>query len=390
MADLTCNLAGIKSINPFWLASGPPANTGAQVARAFKAGWGGAVWKTLCPEPVVNLSSRLGAISPVQGAPSALNNIELIMDRPLEENLREMEAVKKAFPDRALVASIMAGPEEAWRDLVRRVEATGVDGLELNFGCPHGMCERGMGSAVGQEPKVLREITGWVKGMTALPIVAKLTPNVTDITEPGRAAVEGGAHALSLINTVNSVIGVDLDILAPLPSVGGKGTHGGLCGPAVKPIALHMVSALLLHPSVDLPVSAVGGIASWRDAAEFLLLGATSVQICTAVMLRGYEIVEGMVGGLTEYMDEKGFSSLDEMRGRALANTMAWGDLDLNYAVVAELDPRKCTACGACVTACRDGGHQCITVDAGSQGVPAVDADRCVGCNLCSIVCPVP
>lgn len=262
--------------------------------------------------------------------------------------------------------------------------------MELNFGCPHGMCERGMGSAVGQEPKVLREITGWVKGMTALPLVVKLTPNVTDITEPGLAAVEGGAHALSLINTVNSVIGVDLDTLAPLPTVGGKGTHGGLCGPAVKPIALHMVSELLRHPRVELPVSAVGGIATWRDAAEFLLLGATNVQVCTAVMVRGFGIVEGLVRGLSEYMDGKGFASLDEMRGRALSNTVAWGDLDLNYAVVAEIDAGKCTACGACITACRDGGHQCLAVPAGREGIPAVDAARCVGCNLCSIVCPVP
>jgi dihydropyrimidine dehydrogenase (NAD+) subunit PreA len=336
---------------------------------------------------VINVSSRLGSPRRGGGGISALNNIELIMDRPLEENLSEIASVKKAFPDRALVASIMAGPEEEWRVLVKQVEDAGVDGLELNFGCPHGMCERGMGSAVGQEPEVLSEITGWVKGITTLPIVVKLTPNVTDITEPGRAAVHAGAHALSLINTVNTIMGVDLDTFAPLPSVAGKGTHGGMCGPAVKPIALHMTAELSRQIGPSVPLSAVGGISTWRDAAEFILLGATNVQVCSAVMLQGYGIIDDLVSGLSKYMDSKGFDDLETMRGRALTNTVEWGELDLNFKVVARIDPALCTSCMVCVTACADGGHQCIEESEGAP--PRVDESRCVGCNLCSIVCPV-
>ncbi|MHC5038280.1 MAG: NAD-dependent dihydropyrimidine dehydrogenase subunit PreA [Planctomycetota bacterium] len=390
MANLECDLAGIPSPNPFWLASGPPANTEEQVSRAFEAGWGGAVWKTLCPEPVINVSSRLGALPSPHGQPAALNNIELIMDRPLAENLREIASLKKRFPDRAIVASVMAGPKKEWRDLIQAVEDAGADGLELNFGCPHGMCERGLGSAVGQEPKILSEILGWVRGMTTLPLIVKLTPNVTDITEPGLAAARGGADALSLINTVKSIIGVDLDRLTPLPRVGSKGTSGGMCGPAVKPIALHMVAELARHPGIPLPLSAVGGIGSWRDAAEFLLLGAANVQVCTAVMLHGVGIVQEMVEGLSAYMDEKGFPDLAALRGRALPNTVAWGDLDLNYRVVASIDPKTCTACHLCVVACRDGGHQCIRLPDAEGEPPRVDVETCVGCNLCAIVCPVP
>jgi len=287
----------------------------------------------------------------------------------------------------------MAGPREEWCDLVRRVEDTGADGLELNFGCPHGLCERGQGSAVGQEPRVLVEITGWVRDATELPLIVKLTPNVTDITVPALGAVMAGAHALSLINTINTIMGVDLDRFAPLPSVGGRGTHGGMCGPAVKPVALHMTASLALHESIPLPISAIGGVSSWRDASEFILLGATNVQICTAVMLGGYPIIEELREGLSRYMDEKGFANLEAMRGRALENTVAWGDLDLNYRVQADIDPALCTACHACVHACSDGGHQCISIPTevgAGKPIPVIDLGRCVGCNLCSIVCPVP
>jgi dihydropyrimidine dehydrogenase (NAD+) subunit PreA len=261
MADLSVSFAGIKSPNPFWLASGPPTNSGEQVMRAFDAGWGGAVWKTL-GNPIVNVSSRLGSIDWGGTRMMGLNNIELITDRPLDVNLREIAAVKKAWPNHAVIVSLMFEARAEWEEILARCEDTGCDGVELNFGCPHGMCERGMGSAVGQEPNVLRELVGWVRGATRLPVIAKLTPNVTDVVDPATAAREGGADAVSLINTLQSVMGVDLDRLVPLPRVGSGSSHGGYCGPAVKPVALRMVAQLATAPGVRLPISGIGGIST--------------------------------------------------------------------------------------------------------------------------------
>jgi dihydropyrimidine dehydrogenase (NAD+) subunit PreA len=219
MADLRTNLAGIKSPNPFWLASAPPTNSGYQIMKAFDAGWGGAVWKTL-GVPVVNVSSRYGAVNYRDNRMVGFNNIELITDRPLKDNLREISEVKKRFPDHAVIASLMVETREEWHQIVRDVENAGADGIELNFGCPHGMCERGMGSAVGQEPKVLQTIVEWVKEVAKIPVITKLTPNISDITRPARAARAGGSDAISLINTIQSVVGVDLDTVRALPERG--------------------------------------------------------------------------------------------------------------------------------------------------------------------------
>ncbi|RPJ63870.1 MAG: NAD-dependent dihydropyrimidine dehydrogenase subunit PreA [Acidobacteria bacterium] len=402
MADLAISFAGIKSPNPFWLASGPPTNSGEQVLRAFEAGWGGCVWKTL-GDPIVNVSSRFGAIGVGGQRMVGFNNIELITDRPLEDNLREIREVKRRFPANAMVVSIMEDRLEDWRELIRRVEDTGADGIELNFGCPHGMCERGMGSAVGQEPAVLTEITRWARDATTLPVLVKLTPNVSDILDPALAAIEGGASGLSLINTIKSLMGVDLDRLVPLPVVGSRSTNGGYCGPAVKPIALHMVAALARDPRITLPISGIGGIQSWRDAAEFIALGATSVQVCTAVMHYGFRIVEDLIDGLDGYLDDKGFASVGDLRGRAVAAFTEWGDLDMNYKVVARIDPAACIGCDLCYVACRDGAVACIHVPErgpspagwvpGAGGArrppPQIDEPACIGCNLCSHVCPV-
>src|ERR1700759_4366017 len=271
MSDLTTNFAGIHCPNPFWPPSGPPTNCGDQVMRAFDAGWGGAVWKTI-GEPIVNVSSRYSSVDWNGQRMMGLNNIELISDRPIDVNLREIAEVKKAYPKHAVIASLMVeSKRETWHDIVKRSEGAGADGLELNFGCPHGMSERGMGSAVGQVPDYACMITQWVKEVATIPVMVKLTPNVGDVTAIGRAAVRGGADALSLINTVNSIMGVALDTLAPKPAVRGEGSHGGYCGPAVKPIALHMVSALAGDPAVRVPISGIGGIQSWQDAVEFLL-----------------------------------------------------------------------------------------------------------------------
>jgi len=389
MADLSINFAGIKSPNPFWLASAPPTNSGYQIMKAFDTGWGGAVWKTL-GVPVVNVSSRYGALNYRDTRMMGFNNIELITDRPLRDNLREIEEVKKRFPNHAVIASLMVETREQWHQIVKDVENAGSDGIELNFGCPHGMCERGMGSAVGQEPKVLKAIVEWVMEVATIPVIVKLTPNITDITRPAMAAKEGGANAVSLINTIQSVIGVDIDNFVPYPVVDGKSTNGGYCGPAVKPIAMNMLKNCAQHPQMDLPISGIGGIENWRDAVEFLLLGANSVQVCTAVMHYGFGIIREMADGLNRYMDEKGFATIDQMVGKALPQVKNWEDLNLKYKVVAHINENKCIGCQLCYTACEDGAHQAIGLsDNPLNRIPEIIEENCVGCNLCSLVCPV-
>jgi len=360
--DLSVNFCGVHAPNPFWLASAPPTNSGYQIRRAFEAGWGGAVWKTLNHEPIVNVSSRYGAIDYDGRKVMGLNNIELITDRPLDVNLAEIRQIKKEFPKHALFVSLMVeSKRETWHDIVKQTQDTGCDGLELNFGCPHGMSERGMGAAVGQVPEYTEMITTWVKEAARIPVIVKLTPNVGDVRLIARAAKNGGADAVSLINTINSIMGIDLDSFAPRPAVNGRGSHGGYCGPAVKPIALNMVSSIASDPKCGgIPISGIGGIQAWQDAVEFLLCGAGSVQVCTAVMHYGFRIVEHMVSGLKNWMREKGFSRIADFQGKAVPNITDWGDLDLSYKVVAEIDQSKCVHCGLCYIACEDGCHQSI------------------------------
>ena len=283
------------------------------------------------------------------------------------------------------------------------------------------MCERGMGSAVGEEPKVLQEITAWAKEFSNVPVFVKLSPNVTDIRDPGMAAVMGGCDGISLINTIKSIIGVDLDTLVPKPSVGKESTNGGYCGPAVKPIALHLLAVLGKDPKINVPISGIGGISTWQDAAEFIALGATTIQVCTAVMHYGYRIVEDLIDGLNNYLNNKGLKSVSELTGQAIPGFVDWGELDLNYDIIAKIDGDKCIGCGLCYVACLDGAHQCIHTQKGpchgwhgeadhgfgprtevmpplhhDGGVPAmshvpfVDEEECIGCNLCMLVCPVP
>jgi dihydropyrimidine dehydrogenase (NAD+) subunit PreA len=283
----------------------------------------------------------------------------------------------------------MVETEDEWRDIIRQSIDAGADGIELNFGCPHGMCERGMGSAVGQEPKINERITGWATKYSTVPVLVKLTPNVSDIVPHGLAAKRGGAAGVSLINTIKSIIGVDIDRFVPEPRVAGASTNGGYCGAAVKPIALHMVAALARTPDFGLPISGIGGVCNWRDAVEFMLLGASNVQVCTEVMLRGYRIVDDMIDGLRAYMTAHGFERIDQMVGKAVPNFREWGELDLNYETIAKIDAAKCIGCQLCVAACHDGAHQCIHPQQDTR-VPRVDEPECVGCNLCQIVCPVP
>ena len=392
MADLTSTFIGIKSPNPFWLASAPPTDKAYNVERAFRAGWGGVVWKTLGEDgpPIVNVNGpRYGAVWGADRRLLGLNNIELITDRPLEVNLREIKQVKRDWPDRAMVVSLMVPcDEESWKAILKRVEETECDGVELNFGCPHGMSERGMGSAVGQVPEYIEMVTRWVKAHSRLPCIVKLTPNITDIRKPAEAAKRGGADAVSLINTVSSITSVDLDTFSPEPSIDGKGAHGGYCGPAVKPIALNMVAEIARSPeTADLPISGIGGVTTWRDAAEFMALGAGNVQVCTAAMTYGFAVIKELTAGLSLYMDQKGFTAVDQIVRRAVPNVTDWQYLNLNYVTKARIDQDACIKCGRCYAACEDTSHQAIAMS--PDRVFTVIDEECVACNLCVNVCPV-
>ena len=392
MADLTTDFLGIKSPNPFWLASAPPTDKEYNVRRAFEAGWGGVVWKTLGSEgpPVVNVNGpRYGAIYGADRRLLGLNNIELITDRDLFTNLEEIKRVKADYPDRAIIVSIMVPcEEEAWKAILPLVEDTGADGIELNFGCPHGMSERGMGAAVGQVPEYIEMVTRWCKQYYSKPVIVKLTPNITDVRKPAAAAKRGGADAVSLINTINSITSVNLDTMSPEPSIDGKGSHGGYCGPAVKPIAMSMVSEIARDPeTVGLPISGIGGVTTWRDAAEFMALGCGNVQVCTAVMTYGFKIVEEMISGLSQWMDDKGHTNTKDFVGMAVPNVTDWQYLNLNYIAKAKINQDDCIKCGRCYAACEDTSHQAIAMSE-DRTFSVIDAE-CVACNLCVDVCPV-
>jgi len=391
MADIQSNFLGIKSPNPFWLASAPPTDKKLNVLRAYEAGWGGVVWKTLGSQ-VKNVSSRYSAVDFNGTRVMGFNNIELISDRPLDINLKEITEVVKLYPDRAMIVSLMADNDKAsWHELIKKCEDAGAMGFELNFGCPHGMTERGMGAAVGQDPEIAKMVVEWVMEKATIPVITKLTPNVHSVVPTGKAVVQAGTHALSLINTIQSVTGVDLDTLVPNPNVGGKTTFGGYCGPAVKPIALKMLTTIAQNAVTrTVPVSGIGGISTWKDAVEFMLLGASNVQVCTAAMKHGFRIIEDMCEGLNNWMDDKGFKTLDDFIGKSVSTVTNWEELDINFHIVANINQDKCIHCGLCYIACEDTSHQSINLSYGKPyNTYSIKEDECVGCNLCKVMCPV-
>ncbi|QIL71802.1 NAD-dependent dihydropyrimidine dehydrogenase subunit PreA [Diaphorobacter sp. HDW4B] len=396
MADISSNFLGIKSPNPFWLASAPPTDKEINVTRAFEAGWGGVVWKTLGEDPpVVNVNGpRYSTLMSQDRRVMGLNNIELITDRPLRQNLEEIRRVKRLWPDRAMIVSLMVPcVEESWKNILPMVEDVGADGIELNFGCPHGMSERGMGAAVGQVPEYIQMVTEWCKHYSKMPVIVKLTPNITDVRQPARAAKRGGADAVSLINTINSIMGVDLESMAMHPNTGGWGSHGGYCGPAVKPIALNMVGEIARDvETAGLPISGIGGITTWRDAAEYIALGCGSVQVCTAAMVYGFKIVEDMCDGLSNFMDAHGYKTIEDFRGKAVPTVKDWKQLNLNHIDKAVINQDSCIQCGRCHVVCEDTSHQAIFYKKGENGERKFEINEaeCVGCNLCVSICPVP
>jgi dihydropyrimidine dehydrogenase (NAD+) subunit PreA len=391
MANLQTEFLGIQSPNPFWLASAPPTDKKINVIRALEAGWGGVVWKTLGSQ-VKNVSSRYSSVDYGGHRIMGFNNIELISDRPLEINLKEIREVLREFPDRAMVVSLMAdNSREDWHDIVKKVEDTGAHGIELNFGCPHGMVERGMGAVVGQDPEIARMVVEWVMEVATIPVITKLTPNVHSVVPTGRAVVHAGSNGLSLINTIQSVTGVDLDTLVPNPNVGGQSVFGGYCGPAVKPIALKFLTTIAQDEVTQrVPVSGIGGVSTWKDAAEFMLLGASNVQICTAAMKYGFRIINDLCSGLSNWMDEKGYKTTKDFVGLSVPKITRWEELDLNFHITANINQDKCINCGLCYIACEDTSHQSINLTPGDpHNIYTVKEEECVGCNLCKLVCPV-
>lgn len=330
MADISVTMNGMKFPNPFVLGSGPPGTNGKVINRSFSLGWGGIVCKTMSLDnsKVHNTVPRYARLkSRTDNSVIGFENIELISDKPFDAWLDELADCVAKHPDKVLIASIMEEyNKDAWIEITERVQETGVDGFELNFSCPHGMPERRMGMAMGEHPEIVEEVTDWVKSVSTVPVWAKMTPNITDITVPAEAAIKGGADGIAAINTILSVLGVDLKTLKPLPTVEGYAVPGGYSGQAVRPIALRNVMQLATKLP-NTPISGMGGIETAEDAAQFILLGASTVQICTGAMLQGYKMIEQLCQGLSDFMDAHGFASIEEFRGHSLQFFSTHADL---------------------------------------------------------------
>jgi len=389
MKDLSIDFCGVKFLNPFMLSSSPVSNCAEMIARAFDAGWAGVAYKTLATQvtPIIHPSPRLNKYNYQGSRMIGLQNVEQVSDRPLEHNLKDIKWLKKHYPKHRIVASIMGFANKEWEILAKSAEDAGVDMLELNFSCPH-MSIEGSGSKVGQAFDLVELFTETVKKATTIPVMAKMTPNITDMNEPAMYAKKGGADAISAINTLASVTDIGLDDLVPKPNVFGKGAVSGFSGPCAKPIALRFMAEMAQNPELGLPISGIGGIETWIDALEFLLLGASTLQVTTGIIHYGYRIVEDMMEGLSDYMEEKGYNSIQELVGKALPNVHHTDEFDLMRQGVVEYDLDRCIGCGQCYIICQDGGGQALSWDAENRR-PVMDEDRCLSCMACSFICPV-
>jgi dihydropyrimidine dehydrogenase (NAD+) subunit PreA len=389
--SLEIEFAGITFKNPFMLSSAPPTMDPRHILRAAKLGWGGAVMKTVTEEPTVDPRTRLGVLRK-DGKPIGMNNIELLSRKPLKTWTDDwIPKIKKEAPeDFIFVASMMSGPEpDGWTALAEIMSQTSADAIELNVSCPHGSPEKHMGAFIGQDPTLVERVTKAAKKGTDLPILVKLTPNVTDIVPIAEAAVKGGADAISAINTVESLIGIDIETATPLPIAYGVdekeqlSTYGGFCGPAVKPLGLRFVSQIA-KAFPEIPISGIGGIEDWSSATEYLMVGASTLQICTAAMWHGFSIIKSLTEGLSKFMDRKGYDSLDSMVGKALPKITTWTALSKLPPLVARVIEEKCTGCKDCVVACADGGFLAIQM---RKEFAVINPEKCDGCGLCYVVC---
>ena len=385
--DLSCDICGVRLEHPFLLSSSVVASTYDMCARAFETGWAGAAFKTICAFPQHEASPRFSAIKTHSGAFVGFKNIEQLSDHGVHQNMHIFRALRHDFPSKVIVASIMGRDEEEWASLARASERAGASVIECNFSCPN-MESGGLGMTIGQSPELVERFTAATRRGTNLPILAKLTPNVTDMVPMALAARRGGADGIAAINTINSITGVDIETLVAEPQVQGKSMVGGYSGTAVKPIALRYISNLANEPGLDgMHISGMGGVGTWVDGLEFLLLGAGSVQVTTAVMQYGYRIITDLVAGLEEYLRYKGIPTIDKLIGAASASVVDNDDIERDLVLLPKFNLARCNGCGRCYLSCRDGGHQAISFSR-EDGIPHLDTRACVGCHLCRLVCP--
>ena len=385
--SLEIDFMGIKCENPFFLSSSIVAGNYEMCANAFKMGWAGAVFKTIGFLKPEETSPRFDAIRK-EGTPFiGFKNLEQISDHSLEENLSDLRRLKKDFPGKIIVASIMGETDDEWTSLAKLVTEAGADIIECNFSCPQ-MVGEGLGSDVGQNPDLVMHYTECVKKGTSLPVLAKMTPNIGNMEIPAIAAVKGGADGIAAINTIKCITGFDLENMQPYNAVSEKTSVSGYSGKAVKPIALRFINDMAKCRELkNVPLSGIGGIETWHDAAEFIALGCVNVQITTAVMQYGYRIIDDLISGLKAYMKRKGIFKLQDLVGIGLETVTEPDKLDRTTVTYPVFDKKKCIGCGRCYLSCRDGGHQAI--DISDDGKPIFKAVRCVGCHLCSLVCPI-
>jgi dihydropyrimidine dehydrogenase (NAD+) subunit PreA len=385
--DLSINYLGVECENPFFLSSSPVGSNYEMVAKSFESGWGGVFYKTVGIFVADECSPRFDQTNK-EGLPwLGFKNMEQISDKPTELNFENMRKLKRAYPEKIMVASIMGSNEQEWKDLAKMAEQAEADLIEGNFSCPQ-MTSHAMGSDVGTNPELVKSYSKAVTSVTDIPFIAKMTPNITSMEVPAIAAIEGGAASVSAINTVKSITNIDFENMTGMPVVNGKSSISGYSGAAVKPIALRFIAQMLQNEKLkNLEISGIGGIETWRDCAEFLSLGCRNLQVTTAIMQYGYRIVEDMANGLMHFMDEHGYNKLDDFIGKALPNIIPAEDLNRDFKILPDFSDEKCIGCGRCYISCYDAAHQAIDWNEEKRR-PELN-DNCVGCHLCLNVCPV-
>lgn len=386
--DLRTVFCGVEFENPFVLAAAPPTDVYSIVRRGLEMGWSGAVLKTTSVVGTdVPLKYPMITGTYLYGREFyALGNIDLISEHHVDVVSENVRKLKQEFPQKVIIASIMGSKKEDWQSLVKILEQAGADIIECSFSCPQGTLGSKPGAMLGQDIKLVKEVTSWIKGASKkIPIVIKLTPMVSDIVEAAMAVKEGGGDAVCASNTIPSLMGIDMKSFVPIPDVGGKSTYSGLSGPAIKPITLRVIAEIVRHTGI--PVTGTGGAMTWSDAVEFMLVGAKNVQFCTAVMKEGFRIIKNLKAGLEQFMEKNNFEKPADFIGKSLPFITTHDKLPMISKAKSVIDKKKCVKCGLCFVACRDGGHEAIEFS--KNRLPGVDEEKCVGCGLCNVVCPI-